>query len=97
MLKTLEEAKTYAIDRVSQIEGEDLIETEKLIIQTELENLFFDKLSTMVPDEEIDNLKAENQEDLEWKLFYKVPNYVSLVEETTAEFLANYLAPVPEV
>jgi hypothetical protein len=65
MLKTLEEAKTYAIDRVSQIEGEDLIETEKLIIQTELENLFFDKLSTMVPDEEIDNLKAENQEDLE--------------------------------
>ena len=94
MLKTLEEAKTYAIDRVSQIEGEDLIETEKLIIQTELENLFFDKLSTMVPDEEIDNLKAENQEDLEWKLFYKIPNYVSLVEETTAEFLANYLAPV---
>lgn len=96
MLKTLEEAKTYAIDRVSQIEGEDLIETEKLIIQTELENLFFDKLSTMVPDEEIENLQAENQEDLEWKLFYKVPNYVSLVEETTAEFLANYLAPVPE-
>jgi len=95
MLKTLEEAKTYAIDRVSQIEGEDLIETEKLIIQTELENLFFDKLSTMVPDEEIDNLKAENQEDLEWKLFYKIPNYVSLVEETTAEFLANYLAPIP--
>ena len=94
MLKTLEEAKTYAIDRVSQIEGEDLIETEKLIIQTELENLFFDKLSTMVPDEEIDNLKAENQEDLEWKLFYKIPNYVSLVEETTAEFLVNYLAPV---
>jgi hypothetical protein len=40
-------------------------------------------------------LQAENQEDLEWKLFYKVPNYVSLVEETTAEFLANYLAPVP--
>ena len=95
MLKTLEEAKIYAIDRVSQIEGEDLIETEKQLIQTELENLFFDKLSTMVPDEEIENLQAENQEDLEWKLFYKVPNYVSLVEETTAEFLANYLAPVP--
>ena len=92
MLKTLEEAKTYAIDRVSQIEGEDLIETEKLIIQTELENLFFDKLSTMVPDEEIDNLKAENQEDLEWKLFYKVPNYSNLLEDTTAEFLANYLS-----
>ena len=96
MLKTLEEAKTYAIDRVSQIEGEDLIETEKQLIQTELENLFYEKISTVVSDEEIENLQAENQEDLEWKLFYKVPNYVSLVEETTAEFLANYLAPVPE-
>ena len=96
MLKTLEEAKTYAIDRVSQIEGEDLIETEKQLIQTELENLFYEKISTVVSDEDIENLQAENQEDLEWKLFYKVPNYVSLVEETTAEFLANYLAPVPE-
>ena len=96
MLKTLEEAKIYAIDRVSQIEGEDLIETEKQLIQTELENLFYEKISTVVSDEEIENLQAENQEDLEWKLFYKVPNYVSLVEETTAEFLANYLAPVPE-
>ena len=95
MLKTLEEAKTYAIDRVSQIEGEDLIETEKQLIQTELENLFYEKISTVVSDEDIENLQAENQEDLEWKLFYKVPNYVSLVEETTAEFLANYLAPVP--
>lgn len=95
MLKTLEEAKTYAIDRVSQIEGEDLIETEKQLIQTELENLFYEKISTVVSDEEIENLQAENQEDLEWKLFYKVPNYVSLVEETTAEFLANYLAPIP--
>ncbi len=96
MLKTLEEAKIYAIDRVSQIEGEDLIETEKQLIQTELENLFYEKISTVVSDEDIENLQAENQEDLEWKLFYKVPNYVSLVEETTAEFLANYLAPVPE-
>ncbi len=95
MLKTLEEAKIYAIDRVSQIEGEDLIETEKQLIQTELENLFYEKISTVVSDEDIENLQAENQEDLEWKLFYKVPNYVSLVEETTAEFLANYLAPVP--
>ena len=95
MLKTLKEAKTYAIDRVSQIEGEDLIETEKQLIQTELENLFYEKISTVVSDEEIENLQAENQEDLEWKLFYKVPNYVSLVEETTAEFLANYLAPIP--
>jgi type III secretory pathway lipoprotein EscJ len=65
MLKTLKEAKTYAIDRVSQIEGEDLIETEKMLIQTELENLFYEKISTVVSDEEIENLQAENQEDLE--------------------------------
>jgi type III secretory pathway lipoprotein EscJ len=65
MLKTLKEAKTYAIDRVSQIEGEDLVETEKQLIQTELENLFYEKVSTVVSDEEIENLQVENQEDLE--------------------------------
>ena len=36
MLKTINEAKNYAIDRISQIEGEDLIETEKLLVQTYL-------------------------------------------------------------
>jgi len=92
MLKTIGEAKDYAIDRISQIEGEDLIDTEKMLIQTELENLFFDKISEVVSDEEIESLQAENEEDLEWKLFYKVPNYSNLVEETTAKFLAEYLS-----
>ena len=92
MLKTIDDAKNYAIDRISQIEGEDLIETEKLLVQTELENLFLEKLSKEVSSEEIEKLQAENQEDLEWKLFYKVPNYSNLLEDTTAEFLANYLS-----
>ena len=92
MLKTIDEAKNYAIDRISQIEGEDLVETEKLLVQTELENLFLEKLSKEVSSEEIEKLQAENQEDLEWKLFYKVSNYSNLLEDTTAEFLANYLS-----
>ena len=92
MLKTIGEAKDYAIDRISQIEGEDLIDTEKMLIQTELENLFFDKISEVVSEEEIEILQAENEEDLEWKLFYKIPNYSNLVEETTAKFLAEYLS-----
>ena len=92
MLKTIDDAKNYAIDRISQIEGEDLVETEKLLVQTELENLFLEKLSKEVSSEEIEKLQAENQEDLEWKLFYKVPNYSNLLEDTTAEFLANYLS-----
>ena len=92
MLKTIAEAKDYAIDRISQIEGEDLIDTEKMLIQTELENLFFDKISEVVSEEEIESLQAENEEDLEWKLFYKIPNYSNLVEETTAKFLAEYLS-----
>ena len=92
MLKTINEAKNYAIDRISQIEGEDLIETEKLLVQTELENLFLEKLSKVISNEEIEELQAENQEDLEWKLFYKVPNYSGLLEDTTAEFLTDYLS-----
>ena len=92
MLKTINEAKNYAIDRISQIEGEDLIETEKMLVQTELENLFLEKLSKVISNEEIEELQAENQEDLEWKLFYKVPNYSGLLEDTTAELLTDYLS-----
>ncbi|MBR6907440.1 hypothetical protein IKN40_02855 [bacterium] len=65
MLKTISDAKNYAIDRISQIGGEELLETEKMLIQTELENLFFDKISEVVSDEEIESLQAENEEDLE--------------------------------
>ena len=94
MLKTLNEAKNYAINRVSEIEGEELVETEKLLIQSQIEELFSDKLSNVISDEDVEALQAENMDDLEWKLFYKVPNYVSLLEETTAEFSAEYLSPI---
>ncbi len=93
MLKTLSEAKNYAINRVSEIEGEELLETEKILIQSQIEELFSDKLSDVISDEEVEALQAEDLDDLEWKLFYKVPNYVSLLEDTTAEFLAEYLSP----
>ena len=68
-------------------------ETEKAIVSTLLEEKFFDKIWSIISDEEIEALKAENEEDLEWKLFYKIPNYVSLLEETTAELLTEYLSP----
>ena len=86
--------KDYVI--TLEIEGEELVETEKLLIQSQIEELFSDKLSNVISDEDVEALQAENMDDLEWKLFYKVPNYVSLLEETTAEFLAEYLSPIEE-
>jgi hypothetical protein len=65
MLKTLNEAKNYAINRVSEIEGEKLVETEKLLIQSQIEELFSDKLSNVISDEDVESLQAENMDDLE--------------------------------
>jgi len=93
MIKTLSEAKEYMFDRIEKISWETVDETEKAIVSTFFEEKFFDKIWSIISDEEIEALKAENEEDLEWKLFYKIPNYVSLLEETTAEFLAEYLNP----
>jgi hypothetical protein len=65
MLKTLSEAKNYAINRVSEIEGEELLETEKILIQSQIEELFSDKLSDVISDEEVEALQAEDLDDLE--------------------------------
>lgn len=93
MLKTLHEAKEYALDRVSQVSWEELSSTEKMIIQTSLEEILRNKLSEVISDDEIDSLNAQDDDDLEGKLFYKIPNYVDILEETTAQFLAEYLSP----
>lgn len=92
MIKTLNEAKEYVFDRIEKISGDIVDETEKAIVSTFLEEKFFNKIWSIISDEEMEALKAENMEELEWKLFYKIPNYVSLLEDSTAEFLADYLS-----
>jgi len=93
MIQTLSQAKKYMLDRIEKMTWETVNETEKEIVSTLLEEKFYDKIWTLISEEGIESLQAENEEELEWKLFYKIPNYVSILEETTAEVLADYLSP----
>lgn len=91
MLKTLNDAKAYARDRVAKIAQEAISETEKMLIATEIEELLFVRLESQLSDELFEQAQAQNSEELEAFLFHRIPNYMTLLEEITAEFLTDYL------
>lgn len=96
MLKTLSEAKNYAIKKVEELTWEEIDDTEKAIIETTIEEDMSEKIYSIVSEEEIENEKLANEEELEWYLFHKIPNYTTLLEETTINFLTEYLTPDEE-
>ncbi|MDR0650457.1 MAG: hypothetical protein LBG59_03470 [Candidatus Peribacteria bacterium] len=91
MLQTLTEAKAYATDSIAQLQERTLPPEEKMYIEDMLEELFMEKISQLVSEEELEKANATTIEALEGRLFYHLPNYVTLLEETTAEFMASYL------
>lgn len=92
MIQTLSQAKEYMIDRIQKVTGETVDKIEEAIVSTLLEEKFYEKIWNLVSEEEIESLQAENEEELEWKLFYRIQNYVSILEECTAEVLVEYLS-----
>ena len=58
MLKTLNDAKAYAKDRVAQIAGEELSKTEKNLIEFSIEDNFYGKLELLVNEEELEQAQA---------------------------------------
>lgn len=92
MLQSLQDAKTYARDRVALIAGEELSEVEKDLIAFELEERFFAKLVLVVDEEEFAKAQAQTDEELEGFLFHRIPNYLTVLEQTTLEFLSDYLS-----
>jgi hypothetical protein len=91
MLQTLAEAKAYTIERIAQLQEREVSPEEKFYIEDLLEDVFMEKISTLVSEEELESSNATSVEELEGFLFYHLPNYVTLLEETTAEFMASYL------
>ncbi len=92
MLQSLQDAKNYAWDRVALIAGEELSDTEKALIEFELEERFFGKLVLLVDESEFKQVQAQTDEELEGFLYHRVPNYLTLLEVTTVDFLADYLS-----
>ena len=81
MLHSVKEANTYLVDRIEKITKIDLPEEEKMVIETCFKNLFYDKF---------EELWAETEEELERKLYLEVPNYLTILEDCVAQYLAEY-------
>ena len=92
MTTRLDDAKNYAIEQVKKFVEEGLFPDEEVIIETGVEEKFFEKIEGLVSEEEFAQAQAKNDEELESYLFHRLPNYVTLLQEATAEFLAEYLS-----
>ena len=92
MITRLDDAKNYAIEQVKRFAEEGLCPDEELIIETGVEEKFFEKIEGLVSEEEFAQAQAKNSEELESYLFHRIPNYVTLLQEATTEFLAEYLS-----
>ena len=92
MITRLDDAKNYAIEQVKRFAEEGLFPDEELIIETGVEEKFFEKIEGLVSEEEFAQAQAKNSEELESYLFHRIPNYVTLLQEATTEFLAEYLS-----
>lgn len=92
MITRLGDAKNYAIEQVKKFVEEGLFPDEELIIETGVEEKFFEKIEGLVSEEEFAQAQAKNSEELESYLFHHIPNYVTLLQEATTEFLAEYLS-----
>ena len=92
MLISLNEAKKYAVEKVEKFTGEEVIPDERDLIEMGLENNFFDNISDIVSDEEIEKAKLTSSGEVEGYLFHKITNYTNILEETTSEFLSDYLS-----
>ena len=92
MITRLDDAKNYAIEQVKKFAEEGLFPDEELIIETGVEEKFFEKIEGLVSEEEFSQAQAKSSKELESFLFHRIPNYVTLLQEATAEFLAEYLS-----
>lgn len=94
MLTTLSQAKTFLHEKIS--EYFPLEDIEKDTLDTLLEESFFEKVQNLVSEKEIEDQNFENEEDLDAYLFHKIPNYTTILEETTAETITDYLTDIQE-
>ena len=92
MLKTLMEAKEYAITKIQDLTNETVDSNEKILIEDLLEEHFFEKVSDLIDEEKVEQKKLASEEELEGYLFHEIPNYTTVLEEVTAERLSEYLS-----
>lgn len=91
MLQTLSQAKAFAQNKIAEYQKGSLEDVEKDILDTLLEDAFFEKIEKLISEEAIEEKRLESEDALDAFLFHTIPNYTTLLEETTAEVIADYL------
>lgn len=92
MLRSIDEAHEFIAQEVEKLTWEKVDENEKMILEELFEDSFFDKIGDVITEEEIENEKLKDANELEWFLFHKIPNYLTLLEETAKEVITEYLS-----
>lgn len=92
MLTTLSQAKTLVQNKIQEIEWSSLEDIEKDILDTLVEEIFSSKIENLIDEQEIEEQKFESEDALDAYLFHKIPNYTTLLEETIAEVITEYLS-----
>ncbi|MEI6426157.1 MAG: hypothetical protein WCO66_02270 [Candidatus Absconditabacteria bacterium] len=93
MLATLDQAKKFIVTKVPEYLGTDLEPGEAELLETLLETDFFDKIEGLVDEKDMEDKHLETDEEVEHYLFQHIPNYTTLLEESVADVISDYLDP----
>lgn len=96
MLATLNQAKKFIVTKVPEYLDMPLEDGEAELLETLLETDFFDKIEGLVDEKDMESKNLETDEDVEKYLFQHIPNYTTLLEESVADVIADYLDPEDE-
>ena len=95
MLTTLQDAQYIALMLIQEHTGAELTEEECDSVQDALLFLFQEEVFTTLTEEQFEELSIDLDEDeypdievLEPQLFYLMPNYATLLEDTVARVVA---------
>lgn len=93
MLATLDQAKEFIITKVPEYLWEPLEPGEAELLETLLETNFFNKVEWLINEEDLTSRNLETDEEIENYLFQHIPNYTTLLEDSVADVIADYLEP----
>ena len=92
MLRSISDANEFMVQEVEKITGEKVDMAEQAILEDILDERFFEKIGDAIDENEVQKMKLEKPEEIEGYLFHKIPNYLTILEETTTEVLSDYLS-----
>jgi len=97
MLATLTQAKQFVVTKIPEYIGMELEPGEAELLETLLETDFFEKIEWLVNSEDLEAQHLETEEEVEHYLFQHIPNYTTLLEDSVADVISDYLDPEEEV